>query len=85
LLHIKDVLLSHAAKETVLLIIDEAHYLSIDILEELQLLTNFEYAEEITAHYPLLDNYNSRRLASRADGIEPAHRIEFIVSAPGCL
>ena len=55
LLHVKDVLLSHAAKkETVLLIIDEAHYLSIDVLEELQLLTNFEYAAKKLLHIILV-------------------------------
>jgi len=55
LLHFKDLLLTHAGKNAkVLLIIDEAHYLAVDVLEELQLLTNFEHAAKPLLHIILV-------------------------------
>src|SRR5215470_8302046 len=55
LLHFKECLLTHAGNnEKVLLIIDEAHYLSVDVLEELQLLTNFEHAAKKLLHIILV-------------------------------
>src|SRR2546423_1038334 len=47
LLNLKDSLLTHAVtNEKVILIIDEAQNLSVDVLEDLRLLTNFENAEK---------------------------------------
>jgi general secretion pathway protein A len=47
LLNLKDSLLTHAVtNEKVIVIIDEAHNLSVDVLEDLRLLTNFEDAEK---------------------------------------
>jgi general secretion pathway protein A len=47
LLNLKDFLLTHAVtNEKVILIIDEAQNLSVDVLEDLRLLTNFENAEK---------------------------------------
>src|SRR6266446_1737437 len=55
LLHFKHFLLAQAMNNAkVLLIIDEAHYLSVKVLQELQLLTNFEHAEKKLLHLILV-------------------------------
>src|SRR5262249_6551362 len=47
LLNLRDFLLMHAmANEKVVLIIDEAQNLSVEVLEEIRLLTNFENADK---------------------------------------
>jgi general secretion pathway protein A len=47
LLHLRDFLSTHATiNEKVVLIVDEAQNLSVEVLEDLRLLTNFESAEK---------------------------------------
>jgi general secretion pathway protein A len=46
LINLKNFLLTYEMKnEKVILLIDEAQNLSVDVVEELRLLTNFEHAE----------------------------------------
>jgi general secretion pathway protein A len=60
LLQLRDFLVTQATRnEKVVLIVDEAHNLSVEVLEELRLLTNFERAEKkliqiiLVGHFPL--------------------------------
>jgi general secretion pathway protein A len=67
-------LLRHQKKSTTMMVVDEAHHLSTEVLEEIRLLTNLETAEEKLLQIVLvgqselsekLDSYELRQLKQR--------------------
>lgn len=67
---------SHAAGQFPVLFVDEAHRLSVEILEEIRLLTNFETATEKLLHIVLVGQDELNDLLDRRDLRQLKQRVE---------
>ena len=80
LINLKNFLLTYERKnEKVILLIDEAQNLSVDVLEELRLLTNFENAEKKLLQVVLVGQLQleEKLQATRTDAIKSAYRVQL--------